>query len=119
MPTPVRRVTEREFVSAIDRWLDGEGWSCGDAAFRPCHGINVRLVQDGHVLACEGVSVVSRLPPAICELPPGTRTSNRAEARGLAAVAVRGDAGWYDGKPRKVRLGVEVVWNGLTYVHPS
>jgi hypothetical protein len=85
----IRRATEREFIEAIGDWLAGGPWACHDAAFRPYHGINVRLVEDGDDLACAGVAIVSRNPARLREMPSGTRTSNRIEAHALAAVAVR------------------------------
>jgi hypothetical protein len=52
----------------------------------------------------------------LLDLPAGTRTSTRMEARALAAVAVRGDAGWYDRKARKLRDGAELTRNGVGHV---
>jgi hypothetical protein len=91
----IRRVREPEFVRAVDCWLAGGPWACADAAFRPYHGINVRLTERGDSLLENGVPVVSRHPTVLNELPTRTRTSNRLEAHALAAVAVRGDAGMY------------------------
>lgn len=92
---PLKRVTEKAFVHAIARWLAGEPWLLEQASFRPYHGINVRLRACGDQLLCAEVPVASRAPAALLELPAGTLTSNRKEARGLCAVAIRGDAGRY------------------------
>lgn len=94
-PKALPRITEKVLVQAIARWLEGEPWPHDDAAFRPYHGLNVRLRQRGDQLEQEGVAIVSRNPAALCKLPEGTRTTNRWEAHALCAVAVRGDAGMY------------------------
>jgi len=101
----LRSVPERTFVQAIDRWLDGGPWEGAAWFFTSGRGLVVRLTEDGDDLTDEGIPIVSRDPIRLCDLPKGTRTSRRSEARALAAVAVRGDAGWYDGEPRKLRVG--------------
>jgi hypothetical protein len=112
----LRSATERDYVQAIDRWLDGGEWKGADRYLTTGRGLRVRLVEEGDSLALDGVPIVTRSPIRLPDLPAGTRTSARLEARALAAVAVRGDAGGYDGKPRKARKGVQLVWNGLSYV---
>ena len=99
----LRRATERDYVQAIDRWLDGAPWEGGCWFFLSGRGLAVRLAEDGDNLTQDGVAIVSRSPGRLRDLPTGTRTSRRLEAQALAAVAVRGDAGWYDCQPRKVR----------------
>lgn len=106
-------VSERTLVQAIDRWLDGAAWDGHRWTFG---NFRVRLEEEGDALTLDGVTIVSRAPIHLHDLKPGTRTGVRLEARALAAVAVRGDAGWYDGKPRKVRDGVFCVWDGRQYV---
>lgn len=97
-----RSVTERDYVQAIDRWLDGGEWEGAAWFFSIGRDLRVRLEECGPALALGGVPIVSRDPIGLCGLPAGTRTSARVEARALCAVAVRGDAGWYDGQPRKI-----------------
>lgn len=94
-PVPIRRVTERDLVHAVADWLAGEAWSCDDAAFRPYHGLNVKLREVGGMLTEDGVPILSRAPTYLHELPLGCRTTNRLEARALCAVAVRGDLAMY------------------------
>jgi hypothetical protein len=112
----LRSATERDYVQTVDRWLDGGTWEGADRYFTTGRGLTVRLMEDGDALTQDGVPIVSRNPVRLLDLPPGTRTSARWEARALAAVAVRGDAGWYDRKTRKVRDGVRLVWDGLNHV---
>lgn len=99
----LRSVPERDYVQAIDRWLDGGPWEGTNWFFTGGRGLSIRLMKDGNDLAQDGVPIVSRDPIRLRDLPTGTRTSRRLEARALAAVAVRGDAGWYDGQRRKLR----------------
>lgn len=94
-PQALARVVEKDFVQAVAAWLEGRDWPYDAASFRPYHGINVRLRERGDRLVCGDVPVVQRSPAALLELPAGTLTSNRKEARGLCAVAIRGDAGRY------------------------
>lgn len=94
-PQALARVVEKDFVQAVAAWLEGRDWPYDAASFRPYHGINVRLLERGDRLVCGEVPVVQRSPAALLELPAGTLTSNRKEARGLCAVAIRGDAGRY------------------------
>lgn len=94
-PQALPRVAEKDLVQAVARWLDGEPWPYDFAAFRPYHGINVRLRQCGDHLLEDGVPVLSRNPTVLRELPQGSHTTNRTEARALCAVAVRGDAWRY------------------------
>lgn len=113
----LRAVPERDLVQAIDRWLDGGPWEGRDWIFAPGRGLAIRLLEDGDDLTVDGVAIVSRHPVRLRDIPEGSRTSRRQEARALAAVAVRGDAGWYDGKPRKKRDRAGLVWTGFAYVH--
>lgn len=114
----LRQVPERDYVQAIDRWLDGSPWAGARWFFTTGRGLVVRLEEDGDDLTQEGVAIVSRRPIRLCDLPEGTRTSRRVEARALAAVAVRGDAGWYDGQPRRPDRP-RLFWNGQGYAeHP-
>ncbi len=112
----LRSATECDYVQAIDRWLDGGAWEGASRYFTTGRGLIVRLMEEQDALAQDGVPIVTRSPIRLTNLPAGTRTSARLEAHALAAVAVRGDAGWYFGKPRKAREGVQLVWNGLGYV---
>lgn len=109
-----RAVPERAYVQAIDAWLDGAEWAGRHWTFG---SFRVHLVEEGDALTLDGVAIVSRSPIRLHDLAPGTRTGRRLEARSLAATAVRGDAGWYGGQPRRVREGVSCVWNGREYVH--
>jgi hypothetical protein len=95
-------VPERTFVQAIDRWLDGAAWEGADWTMLSGRD-PVRLQERDGVLVNEGVPIVARHPARLLDLPEGTRTVRPLEARALAAVAVRGDAGFYDAEPRKVR----------------
>lgn len=97
----LRAVSEAEYVQAIDRWLDGGLWAGANWYFTSGRGLVLRLVERGNALTEDGVAIVTREPIRLCELPAGTRTSRRVEARALAAIAVRGDAGWYYGERRR------------------
>lgn len=99
----LRAVPEREHVQAIDRWLKGGPWEGAAWFFTSGRGMIVRLLEDGEDLTQDGVPIVSRSPVRLQDLGPGLRTSRRVEARALAAVAVRGDAGWYDDPRRPLR----------------
>lgn len=96
-------VSERTYVQAIDHWLDGFPWGGARWVYRTGPGMTVRLVEEGDTLTQDGIPIVSRKPARLCGFPAGSRTSRRLEAHALAAVAVRGDAGFYDGQPRKLR----------------
>lgn len=110
----LQAVPEPTYVQAIDRWLDGGAWDGQRWMFGHCR---VRLVEEGDALTLDGVAIASRNPIRLHDLAPGTRTGRRLEARALAAVAVRGDAGWYDGKPQRVRPGYSHVWDGRQLVY--
>lgn len=94
-PQTLPRITEKQLAQAVARWLEGEAWPYDHASFRPYHGLNVRLREQGDQLVEDGVPVLSRNPTVLLELPEGCRTGDRLGAREVCAVAVRGHAGLY------------------------
>ena len=115
---PRRAVSERTFVQAIDRWLDGQPWEGEAWSFSKGR---VHLTDTGDTLSQHGVAIVSRAPIRLHDRPTsetaqGKPVASLLETRTLAAIAVRGDAGMYDGQPPKERAGVKLVWIGHTYV---
>jgi hypothetical protein len=84
----VPRLCEADYVERIVDWLQSHD-DFEDATFRPGAGIAVRLRSDRNQLLQEGVPILQRWPSVLLDLPEGTATSNRQEARALCAVAKR------------------------------
>lgn len=102
----LRRISEGELVCGIAAWLDGEPWTLDDAQYRPYHGLNIKLRLDGEALVHDKVPILTRNPAAVIPYEDrapfwGTGATNRAEARSICEVALRGDVGMYRSLPTK------------------
>lgn len=85
------RVTEADMAFAIAEWLDGSPWPLTYGEWIAPHRRSVRLLDLGDALACDGVVIATRNPPAVIGPVAGTNRAHLSEARAVARVALRGD----------------------------